>query len=173
MIAGADGESTVRILDGSSRDAQASSPQFTAGRIKMSVGEGITELTDLPRRGSSDVRQASFTTPAFAGTGSSTSSPATSSGSAGGRYHHADDYQSLRGRLEYSPSQKRWKLRYIPIDGQTDKFGGSVVLQKAPDLGRFKTGDYVAASGRITARDTASRDFSPQYELAALEPQTN
>ncbi|HEV7224059.1 MAG TPA: hypothetical protein VGN42_15225, partial [Pirellulales bacterium] len=44
------------------------------------------------------------------------------------RYGYSADYHALRGQLEYSLAERRWKLRYIPIDGDTDPHGGSVVL---------------------------------------------
>ena len=67
-------------------------------------------------------------------------------------YAFAPDYAWLRGRLEYSQSLAQWKLRYIPIDGKTDQFGGSVVLPNSPALEAFKPGDRVAVRGSLAAR---------------------
>ena len=85
-------------------------------------------------------------------------------------YAYAPDYRTLRGRLEYSQSQRRWKLRYIPIDGQTDAYGGSVVLGDFPSLASHKPGDMVTVRGALAGGNAASDGFSPRYELEAIEP---
>jgi hypothetical protein len=83
------------------------------------------------------------------------------------RYGRADDHGWLKGRLEYSQAQRRWKLRYIPIDGQTDQFGGSVILRKTSLLSGFERGDYVEVNGRLTEK-AASGDYAPEYELTQI-----
>lgn len=142
------------------------------------------EMTDAPqeefrpKRRSTEVIQTSHTVPisetaqaepvaartavrpAVAEIGGPTS-PAT-------RYWHAPGYGQLHGRLEYSQSLKQWKIRYIPIDGQTDSYGGSVVLANSPALGKFRSGDFVSVEGSIGQKQT-SRGFSPTYELRQIE----
>ena len=98
-------------------------------------------------------------------------SPAAATGAApgdsqlGGRpgYGYDPAYGWLRGRLEYSASQRQWKLRYIPIDGTTDQFGGSVVLADGTQTQGLKPGDFVTAQGRVVAASQSGRDFSPRY----------
>ncbi len=85
-------------------------------------------------------------------------------------YDYARDYGALRGRLEYSQSSRQWKLRYIPIDGATDSYGGSVILPSSPALSAFKAGDLVAVRGSLAGQTVATRDFSPLYELESIEP---
>jgi len=51
------------------------------------------------------------------------------------RYRYSQDYSHLQGQLEYSAATKNWKIRYIPIDGETDEFGGSVVVLNPQALG--------------------------------------
>jgi hypothetical protein len=92
-------------------------------------------------------------------------------GSGAARYSHGENYQSLSGRLEYSHSTQRWKLRYIPIDGQTDQYGGSVVLNGAELLKGYKAGDFVTIQGAVSAKAADGRAFSPLYELRRVEPQ--
>ncbi len=77
---------------------------------------------------------------------------------------------ALRGRLEYSQSSRQWKLRYIPIDGATDSYGGSVILPSSPALSAFKAGDLVAVRGSLAGQTVATRDYSPLYELESIEP---
>jgi len=84
-------------------------------------------------------------------------------------YAHSPDYRELRGRLEYSQSLRQWKLRYIPIDGQTDAYGGSVVLADSPALAQYQPGDLVAARGSVTSEPTGAAGFSPRYQLMAIE----
>jgi hypothetical protein len=84
-------------------------------------------------------------------------------------YAFAPDYAWLRGRLEYSQNSRQWKLRYIPIDGQTDRFGGSVVLGNSPTLEAVKPGDMVSVQGSLAARASIPGSFSPLYQINALE----
>ncbi len=88
----------------------------------------------------------------------------------GADYAFAPDYSSLSGRLEYSQSARQWKLRYIPIDGATDSFGGSVVLGGSPRLQAFKPGDRVAVHGALAAKSSTTASFSPLYQLDRIEP---
>ena len=90
--------------------------------------------------------------------------------SGGAGYAYAPDYGWLRGRLEYSQSLRQWKLRYIPIDGKTDEFGGSVKLPTSNELAAFKTGDMVSVRGSVARQPSASGSFAPQYDLASIEP---
>ena len=86
-------------------------------------------------------------------------------------YSHHTNYSWLRGRLEYSTAARRWKLRYIPIDGQTDSFGGSVVLSASPLLESLRHGDMVTIEGTIGKNPADHGGFSPLFELQSLKPQ--
>ncbi|HEY1785876.1 MAG TPA: hypothetical protein VGG30_10020 [Pirellulales bacterium] len=85
-------------------------------------------------------------------------------------YGYDPSYGWVRGRLEYSASQQQWKLRYIPIDGATDQFGGSVVLAGGATLQGLRAGDFVTAQGRVVGASKPGRGFSPRYEVASIEP---
>jgi hypothetical protein len=89
-----------------------------------------------------------------------------------GTFSHAADYQTLRGKLEYSASLKQWKLRYIPIDGRTDRYGGSVILPDSPDLAGFKPGDLVEVRGAMPATRISSSGFAPQYAPTSIQRQS-
>ena len=84
------------------------------------------------------------------------------------RYGFDPQYEWLRGRLEYSHSRRQWKLRYIPIDGQTDMFGGSVIIANPGALNDAQPGDLVEAHGVIVGDAKPSRGFSPGYQLSTL-----
>ena len=84
------------------------------------------------------------------------------------RYAYSPGYKKLNGQLEYSLAEHRWKMRYIPIDGETDSHGGSVVLLgKLPE--QFQAGDFVTVEGRL-AGDAAPGEFAPPYQFDAIEP---
>ena len=85
-------------------------------------------------------------------------------------YAYDPSYGWLRGRLEYSASQRQWKLRYIPIDGATDQFGGSVVLADGATTQGLRAGDFVTAQGQVVGASQTGRGFSPRYEVASIEP---
>jgi hypothetical protein len=84
-------------------------------------------------------------------------------------YDSAPDYSWLSGRLEYSQTSRQWKLRYIPIDGQTDQYGGSVKLVTTPALSSFNPGDMVKVRGALASGSTTD-GFAPLYQLAHIEP---
>jgi hypothetical protein len=85
------------------------------------------------------------------------------------RYGHDAGYTQLKGRLEYSGAARRWKLRYIPLDGQTDDYGGSVVLMETPLLDGFRAGDYVIVVGQVSPQDTGSQAFAPFYQAERID----
>jgi hypothetical protein len=86
-------------------------------------------------------------------------------------YSYHNKYQWLRGKLEYSSAAKRWKLRYIPIDGTTDQFGGSVVLPPSPLLEKMHAGEMVTAIGAIGEVPAEHGRFAPLYQLSAIHRQ--
>jgi len=83
-------------------------------------------------------------------------------------YGHDPAYGRLRGKLEYSQIDRRWKLRYIPIDGKTDKYGGSVVLADPALLSGCERGDFVEISGRLGGQDPKN-GFAPTYHPAEVK----
>ena len=90
------------------------------------------------------------------------------------RYGHSKDYTSLRGQLEYSASNRVWKIRYIPIHGQQDAYGGEFVLSDPAKLEAFQSGDYVTIKGAIVAAGASTGNTGgPQYapnQVAPLVP---
>jgi hypothetical protein len=115
-------------------------------------------------------------------TGSAQTAPAATANSANslagqtGSYGYQGDYSWLKGKLEYSATSKRWKLRYIARDvsaHRMDDFGGSVVLPDSAQLQGFSPGEFVRVEGQITGRDPAAKDFAPTYHVARIARQTN
>jgi len=90
------------------------------------------------------------------------------------RYGHAKDYTSLRGQLEYDASNRVWKIRYIPIHGQQDAYGGQFVLTDRSKLEAFQAGDYVTIEGAIVAANAATDNTGsgPLYAPHRVAPLT-
>ncbi len=84
------------------------------------------------------------------------------------RYGSADDYSRLRGQLEYLETDRCWKLRYIPIDRESDDFGGSVVIKESGKLSGFERGDFVEVRGRIAKQPGDGTNFAPLYEIESI-----
>jgi hypothetical protein len=82
-----------------------------------------------------------------------------------GKYEADRNYRWLKGKLEYTRSDDRWKLRYIPIDGDTDNFGGSVVLLGSRLLEGYKPGEYVTVHGTLGETDSRGTGFAPSYTV--------
>lgn len=96
--------------------------------------------------------------------------PTASSKSASSRrsYGFDPDYAWVQGKLEFLQAAKQWKLRYIPIDGKTDEFGGSVILADDSDLLKeHKSGDFVTVRGNVSGRDP--QGFSAIYRVEQIE----
>lgn len=86
-------------------------------------------------------------------------------------YGYADDYSWLKGKLEYLSSKQQWKLRYIPIDGQTDEYGGSVVIDNQAAVASYKAGDFVAVEGTLDPSTTGPGSFAPSYRVSRTKSQ--
>jgi hypothetical protein len=96
------------------------------------------------------------------------------SASSTGEYSREPSYKWLKGRLEYSRIDDRWKLRYIPINGDTDEYGGSVVLLGSRLLEGYKPGELVTVYGSVEASDSAdSSGFAPPYRLDRIARQSD
>ena len=131
---------------------------------------GVVDIAELPPPGTtsqarpvdSGIRLASATEELTEGRGGDSFSSAS-------RYGYDPEYRWLRGKLEYSQIDHRWKLRYIPIDGKTDEFGGSVTFVDATSLGDCRAGEYVEVQGRLGPRPEDDRKgFAPEFEVSGI-----
>lgn len=75
-------------------------------------------------------------------------------------YGFDETYSRLNGRLEYSPADGRWLLRYVAPEKQPDRFGGLVALTPMGSMNGFRSGDFVTADGRIDATGAAAPIFT-------------
>ncbi|HBO43310.1 MAG TPA: hypothetical protein DD670_05135 [Planctomycetaceae bacterium] len=178
----------VRAQGGLSKFTEGSEPRY------IRLPNSVIDLRDLPDRGSraasraridGNVRLASSTV-AIAGQGSSVVQPRSTFAtptdatrtsdvrpaikSLPSRYEHDPEYAWLRGRLEYSEVDRRWKLRYIPINDETDQFGGSVVLADSSLLSGLQKGDFVEVRGRLVTDEAGQWGYAPVYEVAQSQP---
>jgi len=87
----------------------------------------------------------------------------------GATYGFDGNYAWLHGQLEYSAATKVWKLRYVPIDGPTDRFGGSVVLADSDLLVGHKAGEFVAVKGQLDGRPGPQGSYSPLYRVSEVQ----
>ncbi|NIP85585.1 MAG: hypothetical protein GTO03_08490, partial [Planctomycetales bacterium] len=87
---------------------------------------------------------------------------------AASQYGFSHDYRWLRGQLEYSAAAQQWKLRYIPIDGQTDRYGGSLVLEAVPELSSYRDGDFVQVQGIVRGQEGSSGSPATAYRITRL-----
>jgi hypothetical protein len=156
----------------------------------LRTAQRATEITDLPKAGSvtsaarpgsvprgNGFRLVSGTEGSNDSAGVTTAagfSAATSDRTSAGEftsrknYGHDPEYRWLRGKLEYSQIDRRWKLRYIPVHGATDQYGGSVVLPEAKVLSGCERGDFVEVRGQL-GRTTSNSGYAPTYEVAEVK----
>ena len=176
-------ESPIRIVEPtlpkpSTPNVLRSEP--TTGTTTLSIpASPIRDLAELPkpkRTAQPAVAPSNSSSPALPGNGSAETKrndaeSTTRPDLRGATYDHDAKYTWLKGQLEYSQSKQIWKLRYIPVDGTTDDFGGSVVLSAGAYLDGYKPGDFVTVYGQVGAQQTSTRSFAPLYQLSRIERQ--
>jgi hypothetical protein len=91
----------------------------------------------------------------------------------GATYGYDANYAWLQGQLEYSDATKQWKLRYVPVSGPTDKYGGSVVLAPSPALAGLRAGDFVSVKGKVASATPTQGSFAPLYQVSAADRLTD
>ena len=145
----------------------AKSSETTTSEPRRLIDSGaLKEISELPKPTKAETA-ASVVTPTAADDSESKSLVT------GGRtrYGYSPDYAKLRGQLEHSASSGRWKLRYIPIDGRTDDYGGSVELADSATLSKsFKDGDYVSVSGQLGSLGADDeKGYAPSYRVSSMQ----
>ena len=154
----------------------------------LAVPDGAIDIMDLPQAGSgrstrfpssgSAVRLVSGTEEIDGSSGGQTPGDRRSTTITGGpnsrfssraRYGYDPNYEWLRGKLEYSQIERRWKLRYIPIDGSTDEFGGSVVFSDASLLAGYERGEFVEVRGRLSDVAPGDGGYAPDFKIREIE----
>lgn len=154
-------------------------PQYaTSEPARFQSPDNVVEIGQLPPARTSAVKNATYsTTPSeprsrsiYAVARRNTPSAGADRAASDSVFGYDPQYRWLKGRLEYSEIERRWKLRYIPIDGATDDNGGSVVLREDIDMGDLRPGDYVTLYGEIGEREEDSKGYAPVYYAERIEP---
>ena len=130
---------------------------------------GLIDIMDLPPVGTSGSSKPRSVDPGVR-QATATEDVSSRSSTDRSRYGHDPKYNWLRGKLEYSQREGRWKLRYIPIDGDTDDFGGSVVLVDVSKLSGYERGDFVKVYGEIGPRAEEGQGFAPDFKISRVMP---
>jgi len=150
--------SVIRIVEPSSRTSAPSEPR------RLDVPDDVTPITSLPRAADN----AAAIPTRIAATGGSPGATGSTR-----RFGHDPGYGWLEGQLEYSRASSRWKLRYLPIDGESDEFGGSVVLPDAEKVSGHQHGDFVRIEGQLNNGASDAGLFAPEYRVTRVSPLEN
>ena len=149
-----------REVTTSSSDARLVSHNEPTKSIRVADSASTTSRTAPTTFGSGATRPVATLPPA--------SQPRRSAGASRTNFGYRPDYSKIEGRLEYSPSSNQWKLRYIPIDGKTDRFGGSVVLVDTARMRDFEDGDFVSVDGEVGRDGQDTVGYAPAYHLDTI-----
>jgi hypothetical protein len=86
------------------------------------------------------------------------------------RIGKAEDYTWLTGQLFYiHAGGGLWVVRYAPVDTE-DRYGGSVVLAGATNMGGYREGDLVTIHGEVLGEGRACKYLGgPLYRANDLE----
>lgn len=167
---------------------QSQVPQPAAPRnepAELPQDDSVINIMDLPAAGASrqargvlgdeGVRLVSAIEPVepSSPSGAAADSATANAFSVKARYDRASDYGWLRGQLEYSQIDQRWKLRYIPVYGEMDDYGGSVLITNVAALSGYERGDFVEIHGQLDASSTDDRHFTPEYEVRQIQHLAN
>jgi hypothetical protein len=135
----------IRIEQPAAGNAAASE----AARPTISAHSGGIDIMSLPlsRRSVSPPTNAAPAYPPGVGPATRT----TTLPSADSAFGFNQNYTQLAGRLEYSPSDQRWFLRYVAPGNTPDRLGGVAWLQVQRASPGLKNGDFVIADGSFNA----------------------
>lgn len=156
---------TLQTRPAAASDASGGTPRL------LPNGQGTVDIMSLPSPGSG--AQGSVSVPRdgvqhASATAETTDSVGGAAVVSDARYGHASDYRWLRGRLEYSEIDRQWKLRYIPIDGATDEYGGSVVITDPTALADYRRGEFVEVKGSLAEEQPNPERIAPDYRASEI-----
>ena len=87
----------------------------------------------------------------------------------GVNYGYDPGYTALRGKLDYSVTARLWRLRYLPLDGPIDEYGGTVVIADSRQVNGFEPGDFVTVHGTLSAPSASGN--SATYAISRIKRQ--
>lgn len=81
-------------------------------------------------------------------------------------FDHAPDYSWVIGELEYNPIEGGfWQIRF---DKENDPYHGKFVLGNQPQLSRFRQGDLVKITGKISPNQISIYQSGTLYNLESI-----
>jgi hypothetical protein len=86
-------------------------------------------------------------------------------------YGVGDNYQWLRGQLEYWPAAGQWSLRYLPAGAHADSLGGRVMIDNPQVLANLQAGEFVMVRGQLFSKQTDTGATAPAYRVAVIQRQ--
>jgi hypothetical protein len=87
------------------------------------------------------------------------------------RFAAGENYESLRGQLEYWPVRGEWSLRYQSEGVPADALGGRVMIDNPQVLANLQPGEMVTVRGQAYSRPTESGAVQPAYRVSAVQRQ--
>jgi hypothetical protein len=87
------------------------------------------------------------------------------------RFAAGENYESLRGQLEYWPVSGEWSLRYQADGAPADALGGRVMIDNPQVLANLQPGEWVTIRGQAYSRPTESGAVQPAYRVSAVQRQ--
>lgn len=80
-------------------------------------------------------------------------------------------YSWLRGQLQYYPQTGYWGLRYVPLQGTSDPYGGVVVINNSEVLEGVQPGEFLLIQGFLETADNGDGTFVPLYTVEGIQRQ--
>ena len=87
------------------------------------------------------------------------------------RFGFDGSYATLRGQLQYYPQTGYWGVRYIPLQGAPDHYGGVAVISNPEILGGLQPGEFLLIQGFIEPHDNGDGTFVPSYTVQGIQRQ--
>ena len=93
----------------------------------------------------------------------------TTADAGSGSFGYDSQYRWLKGKLEVFSVHSNLAAAYIPPDGATDNYGGSVVIADASKVSGFQPGDSVYVDGTPGPTAAGQGSFAPLYNVNRIQ----
>ncbi len=87
------------------------------------------------------------------------------------RFGFDGSYATLRGQLQYYPQTGYWGVRYIPLQGTPDHYGGVAVISNPEILGGLQPGEFLLIQGFMEPHDNGDGTFVPSDTVQGIQRQ--
>ncbi len=87
------------------------------------------------------------------------------------RFGFDPTYRWLRGQLQYYPQTGYWGVRYVPLGGAADSYGGVAVIDNPEVLGGVQPGEYLAVQGYLETAEAGNGQFLPLFTVEGVQLQ--